>query len=325
MAALVDIVMTTFNHEPYIGEAIESVFHQICDFQYRLIIADDCSTDGTQEVCAEFEKKFSGKILRIVQPVNVGLAKNYDAAFRACTANFIAILEGDDVWTDLHKLQKQVDILQTNPCCGLVHTAFDVREHTGQLKRANLNLAKERAEGHLYEAVMRDEIAFCPLTVLFRRSLLARVDYDFCIRNNVWTIDAFLWPEIARQSEVRYLPEVTGIYRRVQSAATSTRDPEKLLWYFRTGLAMKLYYLGKYPVKDLSAEDVRQKFLTVLVHKLIQSKATQLAIQFANDLKPRNKKAILLKYAATRPTLQSTVRLFDGVIQLLSAIKQKLY
>jgi glycosyltransferase involved in cell wall biosynthesis len=322
---MVDIVMVTYNHAKYIGEAIDSVLMQECDFPFRLIIADDCSTDGTTEICEQYAAEFPERILLIKQSKNVGLVKNYESAFSTCNAEFIAILEGDDLWTDALKLQKQMDILNATPSCGLVHTAFDVLEHNGEVKRANLNISKEKVEGFLYEAVMKDEIAFCPLTVIFRRSLLAMVDYDFCIRHEVWTIDAFLWPEMAKQTEIKYIPEVTGIYRRVGSAATSTRSPEKLIWYYRTGLAMKLYYMDKYPVAGLSQENVRHVFLENLVRKLIHSGATELARKYAQDIIPKTKKAFFFKYAAMRAFLHPGFRISNEVLQLLSSLKQQLY
>src|SRR5689334_14372414 len=100
MKARVNVVMVTHNHENFVQEAIESVLMQVCAFPVRLIIADDCSTDQTGRICEEYAVKFPDCITFIRQQLNVGLVKNYDTAFKACDAEFIAILEGDDVWTE---------------------------------------------------------------------------------------------------------------------------------------------------------------------------------------------------------------------------------
>lgn len=322
--ALVDVVVVTYNHERFISEAIESILHQVCDFNYRVLIGEDCSTDGTRTICRSYAEKFPDKITLVEQSKNVGLVTNYKSIFDKCSAPYIAILEGDDVWTDPFKLQNQVNILKANPSCGLVHTGFDVKEHTGQIRRANLNLPREKTEGFLYEAVMRDEVAFCPLTVMFRRSLLQYVDYDFCIRNNVWTIDAFLWPEMAWRMEVKYLPEATGIYRRVLSAATSTRSPEKLVWYYQTGLAMKNYYLEKYPITDLFPNKVKEEFLKTLLKKLVDAGATELTCSYARELKVNSLSTYFFRLLAMHTSLHWVLRFYAWMLGFLSVIKQRM-
>ena len=101
-----------YNHEKYIAQAIESVLEQKTNFPYRLIIADDHSTDGTPGICAEYARKYPETILCILQDLNYGIIRNYECAFNTCTAKYIAILEGDDYWIDSLKLQKQLSILE---------------------------------------------------------------------------------------------------------------------------------------------------------------------------------------------------------------------
>lgn len=121
---LVDIIMPTYNHEKYIAQAIKSVMMQECSFGYSLKIGEDCSTDGTYEVCKQYANVYADKILLLKISSNLGMAANYKSLFNACSAKYIAILEGDDYWLDMHKLQKQVEILESKPEIGLVHTNY---------------------------------------------------------------------------------------------------------------------------------------------------------------------------------------------------------
>lgn len=111
---LVDICLYTYNHEKYISEAIESVLMQQTNFNYRIIIGEDCSTDNTRAICVEYQKKYPEKIVLILQEKNLGAINNSFIVHNTCTSKYVAILEGDDFWTDPLKLQKQVDFMENN-------------------------------------------------------------------------------------------------------------------------------------------------------------------------------------------------------------------
>ena len=118
---MLDVIMPAYNHEQFIAQAIESVLMQECSYHYRLIIGEDCSTDGTRLICQQFADQYPERILLIGHESNSGIAQNYKSLFEAASAKYIAILEGDDYWTDKHKLQKQIQILESDGDIGLVH------------------------------------------------------------------------------------------------------------------------------------------------------------------------------------------------------------
>jgi glycosyltransferase involved in cell wall biosynthesis len=89
---------------------------QKANFSFEIIIADDCSTDGTRKIIEEYEKKYPDIIKPIYQEKNVGGNRNaYEFMYPALTAKYIAVCEGDDFWTDPYKLQKQIDFLEQHP------------------------------------------------------------------------------------------------------------------------------------------------------------------------------------------------------------------
>ena len=111
---LLSVCLITYNHEKYIRNAIEGVLMQKVDFEWELIIADDCSTDGTQAILNEYKNKYPDFIKLILQEKNVGPAKNHIELITTPKSKYIALCDGDDYWTDPLKLQKQVDFLETN-------------------------------------------------------------------------------------------------------------------------------------------------------------------------------------------------------------------
>lgn len=120
MEPLVSIVCTTYNHEKYIGEAIESFLMQETNFPFEIIIHDDASTDRTPEIIREYENKYPDIIRPVYQKENQfskGIRGNritIKFLSSLIQGKYVATCEGDDYWTDKNKLQKQVDFLEKN-------------------------------------------------------------------------------------------------------------------------------------------------------------------------------------------------------------------
>lgn len=129
---LVSICMTTYNHKKFIRHALESVLMQKCNFDYEILIGDDCSQDSTVVILKEYEKAYPDKIRLIIREKNIGMVANsFDIRSRA-KGKYIAMLEGDDYWIDSYKLQKQVEFLESHLECSAVASRVGLvneREH----------------------------------------------------------------------------------------------------------------------------------------------------------------------------------------------------
>jgi len=119
---LLSVCIFAYNHGQFIREAIESVLCQITNFDFEILIGEDGSTDGTQEIVAEYFKKYPEKINVFFQDQTKKIyingnptgRYNFISTLTACKGKYIALLDGDDYWTDPYKLQKQVDFLEAN-------------------------------------------------------------------------------------------------------------------------------------------------------------------------------------------------------------------
>jgi len=112
---VVSVWIITYNHEPYIAEAIESVLMQKTDFDYKIIIGEDCSTDRTREIVKEYKNKYPDKIDLYLSEENLGVMGLIRATYGMCKGKYVTSFDGDDYYTDPYKLQKQVDFLEANP------------------------------------------------------------------------------------------------------------------------------------------------------------------------------------------------------------------
>src|SRR5688500_13476797 len=111
----VSVWITTYNHEKFIAEAIESVLRQQPSLSYEIVIGEDCSTDRTREIVLSYKEKYPDKIILYLPKQNTGMVQMTKKSYSFCTGRYVAWLDGDDYWVDPFKLQKQVDFLEANP------------------------------------------------------------------------------------------------------------------------------------------------------------------------------------------------------------------
>lgn len=129
------VVFITYNHEPYLQQALESVLMQETDFAFEIVVGEDCSTDRTREILLAYKEKYPDKFRLLFREKNFGRpTQNVYETAMACRGDYLAFLEGDDYWTDPHKLQRQVDFLRGNPdYMGVTHTCRVVGQEGGEV------------------------------------------------------------------------------------------------------------------------------------------------------------------------------------------------
>lgn len=125
-APLVSVYMTTYYHEAYVKQAIESVLVQKTTFPFEIVISDDCSGDKTPEILMDYASKYENIKVNL-NDRNLGLTANMYLSKSLCKGRYICDLSGDDYWIDELKLQKQFDFLENNPEYYSVCTRIEVR------------------------------------------------------------------------------------------------------------------------------------------------------------------------------------------------------
>ena len=114
-APSVSVLINTYNHEPFIGECLAGVAAQQTSFPVEVVIGEDCSTDRTRAICRAFQRQHPRQVRLLLPSRNVGELENFRLCFRACRGRYVALLEGDDLWTSPLKLQRQYDQLERHP------------------------------------------------------------------------------------------------------------------------------------------------------------------------------------------------------------------
>ena len=111
----VSICVFSYNYENYIFESIQSIIKQEVNFQIEIVVGDDFSTDKTRQILEEIKSKFGDIIVLSFNESNIGGTLNWIRTINKCKGKYIALLDGDDYFTDPLKLQKQFDLLESSP------------------------------------------------------------------------------------------------------------------------------------------------------------------------------------------------------------------
>lgn len=109
------VILITYNHEPYLRECLDGIFMQETDFEFEIVVGEDCSTDGTRDVLREYDARYPGRMKLLFREKNLGrVTLNVYQTIMEARGEYLAFIEGDDFWTDPGKLQKQVDFLENH-------------------------------------------------------------------------------------------------------------------------------------------------------------------------------------------------------------------
>ncbi|MFN5417563.1 MAG: glycosyltransferase family 2 protein [Flavobacteriia bacterium] len=251
------VLMIAYNHENYIAKAIQSVLDQKTNFKVKLIIGDDSSIDNTSQICIEFKSKFNSEIELFIHEKNIGANKNlrfiYDKCFQS-EARYIAVLEGDDYWTDEFKLQKQIDFLEKNPDFSSCFTnSLIFHQKANYFEQAKKQIWNEANSLELLEHddFKGDNLPMSPghtSTFVFRNKLFSTFPDWF---SKLKVCDFPLFMIVSKFGKAKFIDENTSVYRICNEGSSSkgfqfnNHTIERILIYKK----LNDYFSNKYTSK----------------------------------------------------------------------------
>ena len=226
--ARISAIITAYNGEAFVADAIESVLAQTRPVD-ELVVIDDGSTDNTAQVVERYRERG----VRLVRQQNRGLSNARNRGVKETTGNLIAFLDCDDVWTP-EKTALQSQLLAANPEAGLVtcHSWWcDVQSGRGGLYFQRLGRT---------HAVLRRKLAVRNYVgnasgVMTRRRVLDEIGgFD---PSQVWAEDWELWLRIAERYRIMLVDRPLMTYRVVPDSLTQQRRWARSDAYYRFSLA----------------------------------------------------------------------------------------
>lgn len=233
----VSVCVITYNHEKYIRQCLQSIVDQETNFNFEVIVGEDCSTDGTRAIVQEFAERFPDIVKPIYQKKNIGGGvNNFLSVHRAARGEYIAHVDGDDYCLP-GKLQAQSDLLDNDISCNIVFHRMLVMKPTGEISEGALFDVNNIAEMHFDRSAIIQYMAIgLHSSKMYRKSVR---DYEL---PNFDVMDYFVNVEQVGDGVARFVGHKNyGVYRVGGGiAATGVRS--------RKALANCLeYFYEKYP------------------------------------------------------------------------------
>lgn len=182
---MVSVIITTYNHENYIEDAICSVLMQKVNFNYEVLIGEDCSTDNTRKVLRKMEDKLPDCFNIFYRDRNMGMGYKGNGAdlYSRAIGKYTITLEGDDYWTYEYKLQNQVDFLEQNPkYIAIAHNTLVVDKNG--IKRQDYNYPECKKTEYSFEDYRRETLAGQLTTILKRNARITPGYKDILMKVN---------------------------------------------------------------------------------------------------------------------------------------------
>lgn len=217
---MVSIRLMCFKHAAFIRQAMDGIMMQQTNFKVEVVVGDDFSKDGTLDIIKTYRSTDNIEIKILERPEGGAYAKQRQALGRGynfinilenCSAKYVALLDGDDYWTDPQKLQKQVDLLGQNKDCILCFTNASVLNSIQNTRKERMVTEIANGTRITLQEYLTKGVTIPTLTAVYRRDCFPQPAPDWL--PGVFKIDWFLFLSVLRKGNGIFLDECTAVYR----------------------------------------------------------------------------------------------------------------
>ncbi len=239
-----NVLLIAYNTAEFIEECVNSILMQKTDFDFNIIVADDCSTDGTLEKIKLLDENSPVEFVYLKSEKNLGFNENYKRGLAACDAEYIAPIDSDDYWTTPYRLQQHVDFLDEHRQCAFTwnsvlkanygemrHELFPSAGTIDKIMRAQ-HLHTQYQDNNFVLVDARDIIKYHLATndtaFVYRKSAIEKALQNF---NDRMGFDDFVLSiQLCQYGLMGFILPVMSVYRthsKNMSSALSQREGEK--------------------------------------------------------------------------------------------------
>ncbi|MFH4665307.1 glycosyltransferase [Vibrio cidicii] len=219
----VSVCVVTYNQESYIEKTILSILEQDCDFEYEILVGDDCSTDRTREVLLRIRDKYPDKISLYFRPNNIGAAKNIIDLYKRAKGIYISHLDGDDLMHS-DKLMEQVVILDNNQDVVFCTHNVDLIDEMGN--RVGNSFRVWPNGRHDLDSLLSQLPFFAHSSKVFR-NMYEKSEYDLLNVENLIDIEIHFFQ--SQFGSIYHIDRVLGSYRVFTGVSSNSNHVNPLL------------------------------------------------------------------------------------------------
>lgn len=206
---LISIVIPSYNRADTVGQTIDSILAQKVDADIEIVIGDDCSTDNAREVLTRYKEQHPDVIKLLLHEQNMGLGANWATCVKACKGKYICNCDNDDYWHNEHKLQIQLDYMESHPESNICITNHrTLNRTTGETKECKAIIDHSDIQKSMWGGCM-----FCNATIMYRADFMkAHLDLDEFIKRRFSLQDWPAWVILTAHTDIDELPESTATW-----------------------------------------------------------------------------------------------------------------
>lgn len=263
----------TYNHAPYIEDALNGFVIQETSFPVVSAIVDDASTDGEQEVILNYLREHFQKPYREEETGDARIICANHKTNENCTfvvfllkynhhrikktkslylsewldnSKYLALCEGDDYWIDPLKLQKQVDYLEQHPEVGMVHAKAKVFSQKEQCFHGSCG----EQNGDFKQTLVKNPVV--TLTSCYRSSLFQKYIAEVSKWDKSgWKMGDYpMWIWMSYYTSFHFMDEVVAVYREVEGSATHPKRLEDNLSFLESTYQIQLFFANLFKQGD---------------------------------------------------------------------------
>jgi glycosyltransferase involved in cell wall biosynthesis len=220
----VSVCVFTYNYEQYLPQALDSVLAQQTSFPVEIIVGDDCSTDNTRAVALEYSNRYPGRFILSFNETNIGGTRNWIRSMNKCSGRYIALLDGDDYFTDIHKLQKQYDALEEHP--EYVLSFHGVEEKYDDISGQDKIVVFEKEDYTIGDFLERGW--FIRTGSTFFRNGIAPVDPPAWVYDFPYRYDTILHVFLGIHGRALFLKDVMSVWRKHSKGMSKTFSKDRI-------------------------------------------------------------------------------------------------
>ncbi len=282
---LISVIITTYNVEMYIEQAIKSVLNQTYK-NLEIIIVDDCSSDNTQEIISKYEKNNNIIFKKLDQRTGGGCCYTSNIGLSMAKGEYICFLDGDDYIHNnmIQKLfneinSKNLDLVVCNyyeDVNGKIRNAYHENIYNKLLSKYNKSTLLQICPG--------------PWSKIYRRSFVKENDIKFIEGDYFYEDNPFHWLNIISTDKIGVIPDKLIYHRQETSrkqttSAFNTKDNFDLTHFFSVFYAIKNLIKNNNYYKNTFQQWCKKEFLKSIVKddKKINNKINRIYNNFTNN------------------------------------------
>ena len=241
---LLSVHLITYNNEQHIESTLQSILKQKVNFDYEIIVGDDCSTDSTLDIINTYAAKHPNLFKVHKNETQLGILKNFKTTLDKCTGVFVFDIAGDDMLKTDNALQKMVTVLQSKPNLGFVYSGFDrLDDNNANIESfKNKNIVTDSKETFKKQVLLGK---VNPMTLCYNKTFLYKyVDFDNYLKMGLTIEDYPIFVDLIMQTDFAVIKESLHIYRVHDNSFTHQKKLKKHL-LFKTEIKNIFLFLSK--------------------------------------------------------------------------------